>query len=1604
MSGNAEFGIKIKVDGGQAAAADIDKINAATARVGDTAAATSRKLTDSQKALSDSTDKLTIGQTHFLETLEKQAETAGLSRAELLKYQAAQLGVSNQAAQYIQKIQGATSATHSFSLASAGASRELLVMSHEAVTGNFSRLGGSMMVLANQTGLAGAAFSAAGLAAIGATAAVLGLVVAVAKGHEEMVAMNNAIAVTNNFAGQTRTGMESLARSMTATKEVTIGTANEIVTQLVASGRIGQQAIAQVAHLASDFAKATGKDIDQIAPELIKLFADPAKGAEELNRSMHFLTVTDLEHIRTLERLGQTQEAQRVLAEKLTAQIPKQADNVGTVTKAINVQIDAWTKLIQAVKDYGKTKTDSQKAQDLRDELTEYKNRGVSPKDPNYIAVEQQLEQQEKLAQVEKNNAKAAADVAAANDLQAKSWDSVTKASQLYGVKQIELQKKLVQDFKPTDSTQAADKADALRRLNKEIEDGYRAIGAEGRQLAQQESASTLQVDELRLKGQEEEIQGMHSLGQLRKIEADAAIAAIALERNDAKKAYEERILQIGGLTKSEKAHHVAELEAAAQEEQRLLRHRDIIRETDEKAEWDEVYKSIIAVGDADIKRLNDAIRAQKEHNAEIGKTAEEKALVKKRIEDQTTAQLEDDAVFLDRALKENDFDEKSKAAYELRLQMLQAEIVKRKELTGLISESAVLERSAEETKRQQEEWKSVASTLESSIDDAIANGGQSALRKLKAEAVKTAFQIPVQFVAGNLASLFTGASPTGSTLLSAFGNGASAYNSLGNLGSLSSAVGLDGAYNTVAGWLGATGAGITGGGTAVGAASSLGGSGLFAADAGYYGAAAAADAGAAAGAAAGASITSSLSSAVAAVPGWGWAIAGAALLYTSFNGGETRQGGQYGVGFDGQTLYNNRRGSAVSGATSGVNFLEGPSGGEIDGANVRTAITATVSGINDLLKQMGSSASLVGFQAGLESSGEGRGGVFAGGRLSTGSAFGQSGAGDNYAGTLFDSAFSNSPDSAQALKDFSTELKQTTIEALRAAADIPKAIADQLKDVDVKHLTDDAATKLLTSISTEITAVNQLREALNTLPQQFNNLKNLSFDAADGLIKAAGGVANLQQGLASFVQNFYTDDERAQAVQADVAKKMADLGFAAVTTKEEFRDLVQSLDVTTAAGAKTAAALLALAPEFAQAADYAKKMADETLASAKQAADEAAKAAQEAEQQRQQAISDARSAVADAYQRESSALQSMIDKLSASAKALREFRDSLLTGNLSPLSPTQKLETLRSQVSQTYALAQAGDPEAGSKLQALSQQFLQASQSVNASSTAYARDFDWIRSMLDGAAKAADTQVDIARAQLAEMQKSVAGIVDIGKNMLSLSDALKEYFHLGGTADGASGTGDAAGTSGIGALGIFGGGWSDVDQATKMGVVQSWYADNPNANKSPTQDDLSYWANKLVSGVGAGDIQTLFNKVVAQNTGTAYNPYDMLVGTSVDQDKVNKLRQEYAAGLIDEHGNAIDGSHENGLDYVPFNGYRAVLHEREGVLTASENKEYRSGKNSKDVAAAIEKQTAAMSQQADAMNRLADTIQSGQGKATDDMRTMLQHLTHAASKRRVAA
>ena len=136
----------------------------------------------------------------------------------------------------------------------------------------------------------------------------------------------------------------------------------------------------------------------------------------------------------------------------------------------------------------------------------------------------------------------------------------------------------------------------------------------------------------------------------------------------------------------------------------------------------------------------------------------------------------------------------------------------------------------------------------------------------------------------------------------------------------------------------------------------------------------------------------------------------GTALNKTfGIGGGETRQGGSYAANIGG----------------AGATYVRGPSGGGIAEPQVEAAAGATPTSIDSMLKLYGSSATVTGYEAGLESSSEGKGGTYGGGTLSTGATFGNTNA---------TRVFNQSLDSSQAFTQYGNQLGTNILQGLQSA------------------------------------------------------------------------------------------------------------------------------------------------------------------------------------------------------------------------------------------------------------------------------------------------------------------------------------------------------------------------------------------------------------------------------------------------------------------------------------------------------------------------------------------------------------------------------------------
>ncbi|WP_019578313.1 phage tail length tape measure family protein [Curvibacter lanceolatus] len=506
-----------------------------------------------------------------------------------------------------------------------------------------------------------------------------------------------------------------------------------------------------------------------------------------------------------------------------------------------------------------------------------------------------------------------------------------------------------------------------------------------------------------------------------------------------------------------------------------------------------------------------------------------------------------------------------------------------------------------------------------------VFQGGQSAFEKIgatiKASVLDMLYQLTIRRwvvsitanVLGGLGGLAGGIGGGSSGLLNLAGSASNLYGGASLLGS-----GVGAIFGTTAG------------NAAMGVSMGLGAGSSSAA------AVAAAQAGGmGAGAAGAAGLGASIGSAI---PYVGAALAAYSLL-SGLNGGETRSGGQYGVAYDGE-VKNNRRDEVYTyegqqynrdnslrpdgtrkAVTNGQAYLlEADGMGDREDAT-RKAVSSTAESINAMLKSLGSKAYLTDYHAGLETSGNGRGGVFAGGSLNTGATFGESGKGSNYSGTLYETSSTRSPDMATAVANFTLDLKQSTIQALQAAQDIPQSVAAKLKDIDAEKLSDEEATKLITEINSQIASVEALRTLAGALP--LKSLKDLSFDAADGLINLAGGIDALNQKISGYYENFYSQDERNAQTLGNVSAALQSVGLSTPKTREAFRALVEAQDLSTESGRKAYATLMNVADAFASITPSAEDLAK--AAQAKADADKAqAEAAADAKKKALQAATDA--------------------------------------------------------------------------------------------------------------------------------------------------------------------------------------------------------------------------------------------------------------------------------------------------------------------------------------------------------------------------------------------
>ena len=1277
-----------------------------------------------------------------------------------------------------------------------------------------------------------------------AVAAVAGLGLAYYQGSQEASAFQKAITLSGNAAGVTAGQMQDMARGL-AVMQGTQSAASAALIEMASTGRVAGESLQTYTRSALDMERAVGTSVAETAKAFAQLGEAPLQASLKLNESTNYLTVALYKQIKALEDQGRATDAAKVAQDAYASMTEQRAQsilqNLGYVERAWLGIKDAAKMAGDVIMDLGRSATPTDQLAAINAQINEamrgngLKNASLSQAirgmfDDTVVSKEILPALQAQAAAVaattyaQEQNSKALAE----GNERLKARASFDQEQAKFLGNELKMRQEIAKvqaQYQAADGEISAKERDSLIQ---NIRDKYKekatstAAGAGENEVARiralikEEETLTARIKERGIEGAK--LSDSEKLVARIQEDLKTSISGVARANKEAALVEAQRYVQVQAsrveqekqaqdVADSQKAYdalvadtrkaaaaigqQASELEAAnavwgkgktAIEEFRLEQMKLKLQEADSSDSFRPDYVAELRVQVAEQERLLTASRvkdyktlaqAQEEYTRKV----EEEALLytdEVGLLGQTTREREKIVavrkVELELAKQLAAIDRSGASAED------KARLVDQAQAAAAIARSTALAKS--ELNTLTDIINSVDHTAQS-VWTNVFQGGQSAFEKIgatiKASVLDMLYQLTIRrWVVSITANVLGGLGGIGggsSGLLNLAGGASNLYGGASLLGS-----GVGALFGTTAG------------NAAMGVSMGLGAGSSSAA------AVAAAQAGGmGAGAASAAGLGTSIGSAI---PYVGMALAAYSLL-SSMNGGETRSGGQYGVAYDGK-VKNNRRdetytfegqqynrdnslrpdGTRKSVTNGQAYLLEADGMGDREDAT-RKAVSSTAESINAMLKGLGSKAYLTDYHAGLETSGNGRGGVFAGGSLNTGVAFGESGKGSNYSGTLYETSSTRSPDMATAVANFTLDLKQSTIQALQAAQDIPQSIAAKLKDIDAEKLSDDEATQLITEINSQIASVEALRTLAGALP--LKTLKDLSFDAADGLITLAGGIEALNQKISSYYENFYTQDERNAQTLGNVSAALQSVGLSTPKTREAFRALVEAQDLSTESGRKAYATLMNVADAFASVTPSAEDAAKATQAKAD--ADKAqAEAEAEAKKKALQAATDA------AYASLERALAAEKNRLQAAKQVAQESVNTL--GSL--------FNTLKGHVTELYnavAATQAQSARAGLLFidQALgtarSTGYLPDSTSLSDAITAarsgldssqFGSAFEQQRAQLTLAGKLAElkdltgTQKTLAEQQLATAEDQLASLDKILSNAKDQVDALR--------------------------------------------------------------------------------------------------------------------------------------------------------------------------------------------------------------------------------------
>lgn len=342
----------------------------------------------------------------FVKSLQRESAEAGKTRVELLEMRAAQLGVSDAAAAYIDKIRAASAtrpatgglaqvqaATAGVGKAAALSVQQLQTLKYTvsdvvASLGSGASFGTVFLQQSGQvaqieggvSGLAKGIVSALTPArlAIGATVGAVGaLGYAWYEGAKQSKDFADAIALTGGYAGKTEGQFNQLAKNVAASGQVSIAAAREFGQALISTGQVGPLALEAATAAAAKYGEATGKNAKEVAQDYAQMGQDVAKWATEHNRQLNFLTAAQYDQIKSLQDQGRAADAQGIVYDALNKRFSNLEQNLGIIERVLRTGKNAWSSFWDSAYDIGRSATIEDKIKDAQAAVEALRNVGT---------------------------------------------------------------------------------------------------------------------------------------------------------------------------------------------------------------------------------------------------------------------------------------------------------------------------------------------------------------------------------------------------------------------------------------------------------------------------------------------------------------------------------------------------------------------------------------------------------------------------------------------------------------------------------------------------------------------------------------------------------------------------------------------------------------------------------------------------------------------------------------------------------------------------------------------------------------------------------------------------------------------------------------------------------------------------------------------------------------------------------------------------------------------------------------------------------------------------------------------------------------------------